>query len=491
MQEGETVMAFWSADKEFYEAVIINISDDKNELLKEKRALETSLRKKNKSSQKQQVPKKPTAKDKEKAKKEGIKKHRPLSAKNIVCVPSSESDNSADDLTDVEEDSDMFLEKITARARKSKKAKKSVPKRKPSQIKPQDTPKENNEENYREKYMELQLQMQLQEKLQNENAREKTKAMENERKERERREWEEQEKKREKEKKQRLEGQKQTEEQERTRHERERQFQEWQTQEKRRAEERKKSEKEEQQKNRQERERRFQEWEKQEKRRVEERERAKKEKQEREEQEAHKQERERQFLEWQEQEKRQAKERKRREKEQRLSLPSVTNHQEDGGRGDEEETEDDDPDWLTKLSEMQEKCAGCCFLAQQVLKIQTELEKELARKQYKGKKIEAGKTSKEDEQELMHKEKITKEDCIKAIMTTSKWGQSIRELMDLLFTSHELSTCSVRGKKTQRPALPKKRWHLLSMVIMEKFKEIRETQIVSIANVKLQEHRHL
>lgn len=118
---------------------------------------------------------------------------------------------------------------------------------------------------------------------------------------------------------------------------------------------------------------------------MEERERAKKEKQEREEQEAHKQERERQFLEWQEQEKRQARERKRREKEQQLSLPSVTNHQEDGGRGDEEETEDDDPDWLTKLSEIQEKCAGCCFLAQQVLKIQTELEKELARKQYKGK----------------------------------------------------------------------------------------------------------
>lgn len=48
------------------------------------------------------------------------------------------------------------------------------------------------------------------------------------------------------------------------------------------------------------------------------------------------------------------------------------------------------------------------------------------------------------------------------LMTTSKWGGSIRELMDLLFTSHELSTCSVRGKKTQRPALPKKRWHLLS-----------------------------
>lgn len=123
---------------------------------------------------------------------------------------------------------------------------------------------------------------------------------------------------------------------------------------------------------------------KQEKRRVEERERAKKEKQER----------EGQFLEWQEQEKRQAKERKRREIEQQLEgekwllpgpLPSVTNHQEDVGRGDEEETEDDDPDWLTKLSEIQEKCAGCCFLAQQVLKIQTELEKELARKQYKGK----------------------------------------------------------------------------------------------------------
>ena len=54
-------------------------------------------------------------------------------------------------------------------------------------------------------------------------------------------------------------------------------------------------------------------------------------------------------------------------------------------QGDEEETEDDDPDWLTKLSEIQEKCAGCCFLAQQVLKIQTELERELARKQYKGK----------------------------------------------------------------------------------------------------------
>lgn len=31
----------------------------------------------------------------------------------------------------------------------------------------------------------------------------------------------------------------------------------------------------------------------------------------------------------------------------------------------------------------------------------------------------------------------------------------------------------------------------LIVVIMEKFKEIRETQIVSIANVKLQEHRHL
>ena len=117
---------------------------------------------------------------------------------------------------------------------------------------------------------------------------------------------------------------------------------------------------------------------------MEERERAKKEKQER----------EGQFLEWQEQEKRQAKERKRREIEQQLEgekwllpgpLPSVTNHQEDVGRGDEEETEDDDPDWLTKLSEIQEKCAGCCFLAQQVLKIQTELEKELARKQYKGK----------------------------------------------------------------------------------------------------------
>ena len=28
MQEGETVMAFWSADKQFYEAVIINISDE-------------------------------------------------------------------------------------------------------------------------------------------------------------------------------------------------------------------------------------------------------------------------------------------------------------------------------------------------------------------------------------------------------------------------------------------------------------------------------
>ena len=28
MQEGETVMAFWSADKEFYEAVIINISGE-------------------------------------------------------------------------------------------------------------------------------------------------------------------------------------------------------------------------------------------------------------------------------------------------------------------------------------------------------------------------------------------------------------------------------------------------------------------------------
>lgn len=120
----------------------------------------------------------------------------------------------------------------------------------------------------------------------------------------------------------------------------------------------------------------------------------KKEKQEREEQETHKQERERQFLEWEEQEKRQAKERKRREKEQQLErekwllpgpFPSVTNHQEDGGRGDEEETEDDDLDWLTKLSEIQEKCAGCCFLVQQVLKIQTELEKELARKQYKGK----------------------------------------------------------------------------------------------------------
>ncbi|CAH3164695.1 unnamed protein product, partial [Porites evermanni] len=66
--------------------------DDKSELLKEKRALETSLRKsavgkaifnsdpqqsiknKNKSSQKQAVPKKPTAKDEEKAKKEAAKK---------------------------------------------------------------------------------------------------------------------------------------------------------------------------------------------------------------------------------------------------------------------------------------------------------------------------------------------------------------------------------------------------------------------------------
>ena len=63
-----------------------------SELLKEKRALETSLRKsavgkalfnsdpqqsiknKNKSSQKQAVPKKPTAKDEEKAKKEAAKK---------------------------------------------------------------------------------------------------------------------------------------------------------------------------------------------------------------------------------------------------------------------------------------------------------------------------------------------------------------------------------------------------------------------------------
>ena len=28
MQEGETVMAFWSADKEFYEAAIIKISGE-------------------------------------------------------------------------------------------------------------------------------------------------------------------------------------------------------------------------------------------------------------------------------------------------------------------------------------------------------------------------------------------------------------------------------------------------------------------------------
>ncbi|KAJ7373398.1 hypothetical protein OS493_012991 [Desmophyllum pertusum] len=44
-QEGETVMAFWSADKEYYEALIIKISDDKNELLKERRVIKTSLRK--------------------------------------------------------------------------------------------------------------------------------------------------------------------------------------------------------------------------------------------------------------------------------------------------------------------------------------------------------------------------------------------------------------------------------------------------------------
>ncbi|KAK2561671.1 hypothetical protein P5673_015024 [Acropora cervicornis] len=45
MQEGETIQAFWSANKKFYKAEIIKISDDKSYLLKERRALETSLRK--------------------------------------------------------------------------------------------------------------------------------------------------------------------------------------------------------------------------------------------------------------------------------------------------------------------------------------------------------------------------------------------------------------------------------------------------------------
>ncbi|KAJ7371270.1 hypothetical protein OS493_026914 [Desmophyllum pertusum] len=99
-QEGETVMAFWSADKEYYEALIIKISDDKNELLKERRVIKTSLRKsavgkallasdnntRPKVSKKQSSVSKKTKKakltteltDEEKAKKEETKRQRRL-----------------------------------------------------------------------------------------------------------------------------------------------------------------------------------------------------------------------------------------------------------------------------------------------------------------------------------------------------------------------------------------------------------------------------
>jgi len=90
MQEGETIMAYWSADKSYYEAQLLKISDDKNELLKKRRSLEMSIKssslgkalscssKRPKSPKKQKPAKKAklACTDDEKAKKEDIKKRR-------------------------------------------------------------------------------------------------------------------------------------------------------------------------------------------------------------------------------------------------------------------------------------------------------------------------------------------------------------------------------------------------------------------------------
>lgn len=40
-----------------------------------------------------------------------------------------------------------------------------------------------------------------------------------------------------------------------------------------------------------------------------------------------------------------------------------------------EEAEDNELDWLTELSEIKPKCAGCSFLAKQVYQLQKELKK--------------------------------------------------------------------------------------------------------------------
>ena len=83
--------------------------------------------------------------------------------------------------------------------------------------------------------------------------------------------------------------------------------------------------------------------------------------------------------------------RRQEEKEQVEKQRRMQEHQTRGSRDDfghmnvsSEEAEDDELDWLTELSAIKPKCAGCSFLAKQLYKIQKELKK-LNEKQHRRK----------------------------------------------------------------------------------------------------------
>ena len=74
------------------------------------------------------------------------------------------------------------------------------------------------------------------------------------------------------------------------------------------------------------------------------------------------------------------------EKQRRMQEYQTRGSRDDVGHMNDssEEAEDDELDWLTELSAVKPKCAGCSFLAKQLYKIQKEL-KTLNEKQHRSK----------------------------------------------------------------------------------------------------------